>query len=373
LNEGEESEPYKSTASEFTELLTTLQKTQEDVNKFLTAIRSVSYSCAELGSDFQKLSRSGDPISVTRCADAYSSLMVSVYRNFLSMVLKCLLYLLYIHIYIYTCECFQAKIDDSVRKPSDERIVSEVSQSIASKVAEMQVVKSKMDSRINLKREYNHYLGKVRQLKENPSKDPVKLPRNEAKLEEARRFLDVATNDLLQEFDVWIRARPFLLKAEFEALRSAQKQYFSEAASTLKDFVITAPTAPGGGLSVADLAAASGKPKYVPVEKISAPAIQSNTFRTAAPSAEPASTSSNLLDFDDFLSTPNVNRGGYATNIPPAPASYTKRAQQCKAMYAFEARGVDELTFPVGAIVTIEQKNADGKCVACLFHLLLLC
>jgi hypothetical protein len=100
----------------------------------------------------------------------------------------------------------------------------------------------------------------VRQLKEKPPTDAMKLPRNESKLQEHRDVLEKITNDLLIVFDEWERARPALLKTEFETLRSCQKLYFSQTAGLMDKFIITSPGIPGGGLTVSDLAAASGKP-----------------------------------------------------------------------------------------------------------------
>ena len=53
------------------------------------------------------------------------------------------------------------QIDDNIRKPVDERLVTEVMQSLQSKVTEMDAVKAKIDSRVNTKREYDYYVAKV--------------------------------------------------------------------------------------------------------------------------------------------------------------------------------------------------------------------
>ena len=104
---------------------------------------------------------------------------------------------------------------------------------------------------------YNYI--QVRQLKDKPPTDATKLPRNESKLQEHRDALEKVTNDLLIVFDEWERARPLLLKAEFETLRSCQKSYFTTTSSLMKDFIITDPGIPGGGFTVAELAIQSGK------------------------------------------------------------------------------------------------------------------
>ena len=83
-------------------------------------------------------------------------------------------------------------------------------------------------------------------------------PRNESKLHEAEKTLKIATDELMILLDVWERARPNLLKVEFETLRSVQKKYFSSTANILSDFIITSPGEPGGGVTVQQIADASG-------------------------------------------------------------------------------------------------------------------
>ncbi len=52
-------------------------------------------------------------------------------------------------------------IDESVRRVPDERMVKEVVENIRKRVAEMDVIKTRIEARVNVKREYEYYSGKV--------------------------------------------------------------------------------------------------------------------------------------------------------------------------------------------------------------------
>ena len=55
----QETPQFQTALDKFTNLHSTLVKTHEDVSTFISAIRSVSYSCSQLGSDFSNLALVG--------------------------------------------------------------------------------------------------------------------------------------------------------------------------------------------------------------------------------------------------------------------------------------------------------------------------
>ena len=69
------------------------------------------------------------------------------------------------------------EIDDGIRKPCDQRLVQEVSNSIANRIAEMEAIMIKIEDRVILKREETYYAEKVRKIKLKSAKDPTKLVR----------------------------------------------------------------------------------------------------------------------------------------------------------------------------------------------------
>lgn len=217
---------------------------------------------SELGNGFFNLSMESDPPAVRKCAEAYRGVM--------------------------------GGIDEGVRKVPDERIVAEVVGSINNRVAEMDQIKKKIDERVNHKREYDYYVQKVRELKEKPSTDATKLPRSESKLSQNTTLLEQSTVELMNIFDLYERARPTLLKAEFEVLRSCQKQYFTGAASAMNMFVIVPEGKPGGGLSIEQIAAASGvaaTPQSFTASRTggtSVPTMDSSHYSSSGPSSSVA-------------------------------------------------------------------------------------
>ena len=227
-------------------------------------------------------------------------------------------------------------------------------------------------------------------------------PRNESKLEEAQLALKEVTDELLLEFDKWERARPNLLKIEFETLRSVQRQYFTSVASNLKNFVVTSPTEPGGGLSVEQIAALSEKqpldlsdsspsdlklnksneidsfnglpnvfddpPNTKPATEMNSDAFYFDNFITDMPSA-PTTLTSRALP----VSVPSNQSDQSIRHKASVPAAHpvslpTYQSDQnirrhvplCRANYPFESRVVDELTIVVGDEIEIIQKNDDG-------------
>ena len=77
-------------------------------------------------------SEESDPAGARKCAEAYQTVM--------------------------------GAIDENVRRTPDERIVKEVVESIKRRVAEMDLIKTRIDARVNVKREYEYYSGKVTDL-----------------------------------------------------------------------------------------------------------------------------------------------------------------------------------------------------------------
>ena len=94
LVKGDEDPGYSIPLNNFLKLHTSLKKTHDDLTKFITALRSMSFACSELGADFLGMTAAGDPAGVLRCAEAYENVM--------------------------------HQMDESVRKPNDERLVTEV-------------------------------------------------------------------------------------------------------------------------------------------------------------------------------------------------------------------------------------------------------
>lgn len=198
----------------------------------------------------------------------------------------------------------------------------------------------------------------MRDYKDKGNSDPTKLPRAEAKKAENAAILEQQTIELLKIFDTWERARPNLLKAEFEALRSCQKQYFAAAATSVNQFIVTSPGIPGGGLTVEEIADASG----VPPGKVN--------FSAFTKTGAIDDRSGSVSDTSARYSTGSVSgASAYAASTPattapvsraPPPPLPSAPVATAKMLYKFDGRSGDELSLPAGAIVSVLEKKPDG-------------
>ena len=78
------------------------------------------------------------------------------------------------------------------------------------------------------------------------------------------------------------------------------------------------------------------------------PPSASNTYNTAPTSQMPATTSKDIFD-DDFMMSKGKT-STYSNSTMP----------RCKALYQFEGRSGDELSFEAGDVINVIDKKADG-------------
>lgn len=281
-------------------------------------MKTLSGNCSDLGTSFYVISKEGDAPASRKCAEAYNTVM--------------------------------SGINEAIRKPAEERIASEVILSINAKVKEMDKIKAKIEARIEIKREYEHYFTKVSDIKLKPEKaekDPAKIVRNQQKLDEYTSALEKSTIELLSIFDTYERARPNLLKIEFETLRSAQKSFFGGVSEGMNQFIITSPGIPGGGLSVEEIADASGVSAMPITYSLGSSSGGRSSIDNPSSSSEPRRNS--------LTSTSR-------SSLPPPPLPSVPPSEICKVkmLYAFDGRSSDELTLSVGDTVSVSEMKDDG-------------
>jgi DNA repair ATPase RecN len=86
----------------------------------------------------------------------------------------------------------QYQLDESIRKTLDENLMQAL-ESLDKKLAPFKDLDKRVKARSNLKLDYDHYVRKVRDLKEKSNADPAKLTNNEVKLEKAKNRVHQAT------------------------------------------------------------------------------------------------------------------------------------------------------------------------------------
>ncbi|CBN78823.1 conserved unknown protein [Ectocarpus siliculosus] len=127
----------------------------------------------------------------------------------------------------------QFQLDEDMRKQLDAAVAKAV-ESLENKMAPFAELDKMIMSRNKLKLDYDHYMRKVRDLKEKPGSDAAKLSNNEAKLTAARQRLQEATGKLYKGFGYYDAVGGTLCQPEIEMLKQAQQGFFGSAFSVVK-------------------------------------------------------------------------------------------------------------------------------------------
>ncbi|CAN0150261.1 unnamed protein product [Ascophyllum nodosum] len=134
----------------------------------------------------------------------------------------------------------QFQLDEDLRKRLDEAIVH-VLESIDQKIAPFVELEKMVVNRNNLKLDYDHYVRKVKDLKDRPQSDPAKVSNNEAKLTAARQRLNEATSKLYKGFGYYDAVGGRLVQPEIEMFKKAQQDFFAAASATVKGMTTRDP------------------------------------------------------------------------------------------------------------------------------------
>ena len=129
---------------------------------------------------------------------------------------------------------------DQVRKPLMNKVLAPVRQ----KIAEMKNLQGTIDDRMFQKKEYDHYLHKVANLKaklkkaekeEAIAKLTDQVDRNEIKLEDWKKKLNESTKMLRKIFLNYKRSEGVLVDGEFKILRFAHARFFLSCTKFMRE------------------------------------------------------------------------------------------------------------------------------------------
>ncbi|CAM9719841.1 unnamed protein product [Chrysoparadoxa australica] len=134
----------------------------------------------------------------------------------------------------------QFQLDESIRKNLDDNVANAL-ESLEKKCRPFQELAKRCKVRSNLKLDYDHYVRKVKDLKENPKSDVSKLSGNEAKLEAAKQKVADATASLYRAFNYYDAIGGRLVTPEIEMFKAAQRSFFSTALEATSQLEIRDP------------------------------------------------------------------------------------------------------------------------------------
>jgi len=237
---------------------------------------------------------------------------------------------------------------DNVRKPLMTKVLSPVRK----KIAEMKNLQGTIDDRMFAKKEYDHYLTKVEnlktKLKEAEKEDKIaklteQVDRNEAKLKDWKTKLTESTKMLRKIFLNYKRSEGILVDGEFKILRFAHARFFvsctkfmdeigvngkslslrfflSLKANTYTHIYIGKETAPPDAQSLMDVLRTDVELRT----RSSSNSTHSTTSRTSSlkVDTESFSSSSSSLPLNTPSSRPlptPPHSGGSRRNLPPTP------------------------------------------------------
>ncbi|KAG5182237.1 hypothetical protein JKP88DRAFT_186412, partial [Tribonema minus] len=129
-------------------------------------------------------------------------------------------------------QAMRSMLDDSVGKALD---------SLDRKLAPFKELDERVKTRNNLKLDYDHYVRKVRELKEKSGADASKIANNEMKLEAARVAVHKATLSVYKAFNYYDAVGGRLVAPEVEAFKAAQRAFYMAALNCVKDVPLRDP------------------------------------------------------------------------------------------------------------------------------------
>jgi len=130
----------------------------------------------------------------------------------------------------------QTDIDSKIRKGIDDKLIEIALEPLGRYLEEFRKFKVKIDERNKRLLDYDAQRTKTEKLKEKPSDDPTRLPRNEAKLEEFKKLFEELNNQLRQDLGEFYAKRNEVIDPAFNVLMTCQLQYYNEVSQVMTKF-----------------------------------------------------------------------------------------------------------------------------------------
>ncbi|CAM9353181.1 unnamed protein product [Phaeothamnion confervicola] len=134
------------------------------------------------------------------------------------------------------------ELNERARKTMDEEVSAALA-SLDRKLAPFDELAKRIKTREALVLDRDHYVRKVKDLKENPKADMSKLTGNEAKLEAAMQRVHEATVSIQKAFGYYEAIGGRMVQPELEMLKKSQLAFFEAAYTTVRNVSVKDPRA----------------------------------------------------------------------------------------------------------------------------------
>eukprot|EP00612_Vaucheria_litorea_P004177 CAMPEP_0171461908 /NCGR_PEP_ID=MMETSP0945-20130129/6160_1 /TAXON_ID=109269 /ORGANISM="Vaucheria litorea, Strain CCMP2940" /LENGTH=387 /DNA_ID=CAMNT_0011988333 /DNA_START=32 /DNA_END=1192 /DNA_ORIENTATION=- len=268
----------------------------------------------------------------------------------------------------------QLKLEALMRESLDKKVM-EALESLELKLAPFKDLDEKVKIRNDLKLDYDHYVRKVRDLKEKPGMDPAKIVNNEQKLEAARIAVHNATLGCYKAFNYYSEIGGRIVSPEIEMFKAAQVAYIEGAHSCiegikLKDINQLSEELERVGLDGTKRVILTG------YEGTFFDSVKANWMERSPSSNAPIPPNENLEIANKTLNSASTittvpwgqnnkepsksgawweQRSEKRFDIPVAPPSNT-----CKALFDYSAADHTEISLKEGDIIEILKKDDSG-------------